>query len=108
MRLDRDDPQLLSPGFSCPAEAAPKLRIEAAFRTAQKTAQVFWRQGDKPFAADRCLDVPIIGDGRERVYEVNLAAHHQYKGIITGLRIDPVASAEKDAFVRVKAISLGR
>jgi hypothetical protein len=105
VRLDQPDAQLVSPAFCCPADLAPRLRLEAAFTTAQKTATVFWRSGDKPFAEAMSATFPIIGDGQSRVYEVNLASHPLYQGVISGLRIDPVAAAEQDASVRIKSIS---
>jgi hypothetical protein len=104
--LEKDDPQLISPDFFCPAELAPRLRIEAAFRTAQKSAQVFWKTSDHPFSGDLSTSFAIEGDGNFRVYEVKLAGHPRYKGVITGLRIDPAGSAEKGASVRVKSVSL--
>jgi len=104
--LAKDGPRLVSPDFFCPAELAPRLRIEAAFRTDQESAQVFWKRSDQPFSADLRTSFAIEGDGEFRVYEVELAGHPQYKGIITGLRIDPGGSAHKDASVSVKSVAL--
>lgn len=74
----------------------------------QTTAVVFWRSGGKPYSSEMSTNFPVIGDGRFRVYEVNLAGHPLYRGVIAGLRIDPVVSAEPGASVRIKSITLGK
>jgi hypothetical protein len=43
--------------------------------------------------------------GQFHVYEVDLAASPEYRGVITGIRFDPVEAGSKDEWVKVKSIS---
>lgn len=105
--LEKDDPQLISPKSFWLAKDAPKLYIEAAFHTRQTQAEVFWTRHDAPrFGGERRIAFPVVGDGAYRHYEVDLTASPEYRGAITGLRIDPVGSGGPDQRVRVRAISL--
>lgn len=104
--LNKDDPQLISPTSFWQAAAAPKLYIEAAFHTAQTTAQIFWRgHGDANFSEAKNVNFEVRPDGQYHLYEVNLAASPQYRGSIIQLRFDPVFSGKEGDFVRVKSIS---
>ncbi|MHC5053215.1 MAG: hypothetical protein ACYTKD_00690 [Planctomycetota bacterium] len=109
IRLEGRDPQLIGPVGFWRAEDAPKLVIDAAFRTGDARAQVMWqRHGDKGFARGNALDFEVRPDGRRREYEVDLSSSPRYRGAITRLRIDPAPSARKGDRVRLRSISLGR
>jgi hypothetical protein len=109
IRLDRDDPQLFCPHTLWQAEAAPRLMIEAAFRTSQRSATVYWQPLDHgSFAADTRIEFPIEGDGKFRVYEIDLSRSPAYRGALTRLRIDPVPAGEAGAWMKVKSIRLAR
>jgi hypothetical protein len=109
LSLATDDPQLISPVGFWLAEDAPVLKIEAAFTTRDTSAQVFWSTHANPgFAEARSHTFPIVGDGTMRTYSVPLGEHNDYKGGITGLRIDPARGGRAGERVRVKTIEVGR
>jgi hypothetical protein len=102
VQLDGDDPQLVGPPGFWQAADAPVLYLHAAFQTGQKSAQIFWsRLGEKGMSR---IDLAIVPDGAYRTYEIHLADSPAYKGIITGLRFDPVPAAKKGEWVKVKWI----
>jgi hypothetical protein len=88
--LDKDDPALLAPRFVVQAEAAPVLVIEAAFAETNGEPQVFWSTLEEPAtSAGRSVRFAAVTDGAFREYRVRLADSAAYRGMITGLRIDP-------------------
>ena len=107
--LDQNDPQLIGPDGFWQATDAPRLEINAAFHTTQQQAQVFWKSfDDRGFSNEKSLTFPIQGDGRFRVYQVDLSSSPLYHGAITGLRFDPVPNGAKGEFVRVKSITMAK
>nr|MDQ2687541.1 hypothetical protein [Armatimonadota bacterium] len=90
VRLEANDPKLLGPAGFWQAQDAPKLTLEAAFHTGGKTATVFWTRADESnFSEDKSVTFDVISDGKFHRYEVNLAASPEYRGAVTGLRLDP-------------------
>jgi hypothetical protein len=104
--LEADDPQLIGPSGFWQASDAPKLYIRAAFATHQKQACIFWQtHADPRCSEERTSKFEIIPDGEYRTYEVNLADSPHYRGVIAGLRFDPVPSGQPGDFVKLKSIS---
>jgi hypothetical protein len=107
--LDADNPQMIGPTGFWKAEGAPKLKIEAAYSTKQTQARVFWKRSDAPeFDLTRSVSFAIIPDGKYHTYTVDLSASPEYRGAITGLRLDPVEHGGKGDYVRIRSISLCR
>lgn len=105
VRMDQDDPQLIGPPGFWQASDAPKLKIEAAFNTLDDNAQVFWSRLDKPwFEESRSVRFKVIPDGKFHRYTVKLSASPEYKGVITGLRFDPVDKGNPGGEVRIRKI----
>lgn len=104
--LEKPDPQLIGPPDFWQAKDAPKLRIEAAFKTRETQARVFWKRfDDDHFATAKSLPFAVKPDGEYRVYEIDLSASPEYRGVITGLRLDPIEAGSKDEWVKVRSIS---
>jgi hypothetical protein len=107
IRLDGDDPQLLSPRTLWQAAEAPVLSIVGAFTTKETKAQVFWATLDEPgLAPERMIEFPIVGDRVERTYEVRLDQSPKYRGAITWLRIDPIGHGHADDRLLLKSVRL--
>ncbi|MBV9850350.1 MAG: hypothetical protein JO250_11805 [Armatimonadetes bacterium] len=107
--LDQNDPQMIGPDGFWLAAQAPKLFLRAAFHTGSDSAQVFWKRFDAPdFSESQSLTFPILPDGRYHTYVVNLSASPEYRGAITGLRLDPEPAGRPGDFIRVQSIRLGR
>ena len=101
--LTLDDPALISPPFAVAAGSAPTLIIEAAFEGLKARPQVFWTTLDEPATSgERSVRFDATPDGALRQYRVRLADSAHYRGLITGLRIDPAEGA--GGTVRVKAV----
>lgn len=101
------DPQLLSPHVFWNAADAPFLVIEAAFKTADKSAGVYWiRHGAGVPRGEDFVSFPIVGDGGFRRYVVRLADSKSYDGPMKQVRFDPVSAGREGDFVRVKSIAL--
>jgi hypothetical protein len=102
--LDKNDPQLLSPDVFWIAEDAPKLMIEAAFKTSEPQAQIFCRPFAEGAGDTQPITFEIKPDGEFRTYEVNLSRARDYRGAMMRLRIDPVSKGGEGQFVRVRKI----
>lgn len=108
LKLDQKDPQLIGPAGAWAASDAPVLVIHAAFQTTHRHAQIFWSTLTAPgFDEKRSMTFPIIGDGKFRTYEVPLSSSVEYRGLITGLRLDPVPNGTPSDSLRVRSIGFG-
>jgi hypothetical protein len=104
-----NDPQLLSPRTFWNAEDAPVLTIEAAFKTADKNATVYWvRHGQSAPRGEDAISFPITGDGEMRPVRVRLADSKSYAGPMAQLRFDPVAKGAEGDWVKVRSIRLAK
>jgi hypothetical protein len=107
VKLDGKHPELLGPTAFWSAKEAPVLYIEAACHAAQPHGRVYWRRHDSPaYSADKSLPLELTSDEKFHVYEVPLGSSAEYRGAITGLRIDPVAAGGAGDFIRIKSVSL--
>ena len=107
--LHDDDPQIIGPAAFWLATDAPKLRIEAAFKTAEQHARVWWKRfDDDRFTETRSRSFRIEPDGNYRVYEVDLAESPEYRDVITGLRLDPGERGGEGRWVKIRSIILGK
>ena len=104
--LEKSDPQLIGPSAFWFAKDAPKLRIEAAFKTQQKRATVFWRRfDDEQVDGKKTVSFEIKPDGEFHIYQIDLSASPEYRGVITGLRFDPVEAGNTGDWVKIRSIS---
>ena len=105
--LAGDDPHLIGPARCWRAEDAPKIFIHAACRSRKPQARVFWKTlGDADFTEQKSLPLLLRGTGRYRRYDLDLSSSPHYKGLITGLRFDPVPSGRQGDYLKLRSISL--
>lgn len=101
------DPQLIGPPDFWIADEVPRLTLEAAFRTPDREARIFWqRREDAGFSAVRSLAFPILGDGKTRKIVVDLSAAPTYRGPIVRLRLDPGEQGGAGEWVRLRSIRI--
>ena len=107
VRVDRADPQLVRQGLRFDARNVPRLYVRGAWHTRQHVADLFWAPtpNDYAFSDLRHRPFVVVPDGRFHSYRVDLAASPSYRGLIGGLRLDPVADAEPGGLVDVTCIS---
>ena len=104
--LDKNDPQLIGPVGFWLARDAPKIYIHAACRTHDTGARLFWRTHSEPgFTEQRSVSFEIRPDGQYHTYEIDLSSSPQYKGAITGLRLDPVSTGHEGDYIKIGYIS---
>lgn len=107
VKLERDDPQLISPYFFCQTADASHLVIEAAFHTSQKQGSVMWQaHGESSFSPAHETPFPIVADGEFHRHVIHLGALATYKGAIIRLRIDPGSRAEPGAWIKLRSVKL--
>ena len=88
------NPQLIGPDAFWRAENGPVLAIEIAAKGATSGGRIYWKRLDAHgFALERSVPFTLVADGKFQTIKVRLADSPEYRGGITGLRIDPVPSA---------------
>jgi hypothetical protein len=104
--VDQNDPQLIGPEGFWDAQDARRIRIRAAFKTTDSTAELFWATAAEPgFATANSVTFKIIPDGQFRTYEVDLSTSPTYRGKIRGLRFDPVTTGAPGDVVEIEFIT---
>ena len=85
-----DDPQTIAPPRLFPAVSVRIVYIRAAFFGRPGNAQFFWAtKGEPMFSQDKSLSIPVVGDGKWRVYRFPVSTNSHWSGQITALRFDP-------------------
>lgn len=107
VKLAQNDPQLISPFTFWRAEDAPWLIIEAAFKTEQKNATIFWQRHGETVPKES-MNFAVTPDGEFHRYAVRLADSPAYTGGMMRLRFDPVGSGSDGEWVKVKSVKLSR
>jgi len=105
VKIDAAAPQILGPDGWWRASEVPKLYINGAFHLKRALLELSWRTPKsslipgnvgKEFPPDCKIRVPVKNDGQFRTYEVDLASLPAYKGVIAGLRLNPVGGGPGD------------
>jgi len=105
LKVEKDDPQMLGPEGCWQAMDAPTIFIRAAYRTTNRTAELFWETAEKPgFRGEQSVKFTIVPDGKFRTYEVDLSSSVTYRGTIRRLRFDPVETGRPGETVDVEFI----
>ena len=106
VKVEQADPQLIGPEGCWHAADVPTILIRAAYRTTNKTAQLFWETTEQPgFRPEQSVKFAVIPDGKFRTYEIRLASSAAYRGTIRRLRFDPVETGQPGETVAVEFIS---
>ena len=104
--LDKNDPQLIGPVGFWQARDVAKIYINAACCTKDTKAALFWKTySESGFAHNRSVSFEINPDNQYHIYGIDLSSSPYYKGAITGLRLDPVATGNKGDYIKIKSIS---
>ncbi len=82
VKLDQDNPRLVSPLGCWNANEFPAISITAAFRTKEKRAFLQWKPFDPEAETPNPIAFKIIPDGKLRVYTVELKGKPGYEGTI--------------------------
>ena len=93
--LSKRDMTAISPPTVWNAEDAPKLYIEAAFKTDKTRTMVGWSpyngtEHNPVFSNENSTQFDILGDGNFRIYEIDLSQVPSYIGTQSYLFIKPL------------------
>jgi hypothetical protein len=89
------------------AEDAPSLRIHLSSSPAATKLRLFWKRlDDDKFDASKSVVVKTDPDGRFAVRQVALASSPEYRGLITGLAIEPEGQSSAGAELAIRSIVL--
>lgn len=103
--LEKQNPQLTGPAGFWEAATAPKLKVQAAFPAGITHLRVFWTRPDNPNFNETCVRTfNITADGKYRDYLFDLSESPEYRGVITGLRLDPVTDGLPGSYAHIKKI----
>jgi dienelactone hydrolase len=65
----------------------------------QDMLQLFWATPHAPYREEASVRIPVVADGSPRTYRLELSAHPLWRGVITGLRLDPCSSSEAEVAI---------
>jgi len=102
------NPSRLESSVQCwRAETAPSMNLEMASTGKISKLRVSWKRlDDDKFDALKSLELVINPDGKFHTYRLNLAASPEYRGLITGLAIEPAAESLPGEKMALKSIVL--
>ncbi|MGF7215594.1 hypothetical protein GGR92_001734 [Spirosoma lacussanchae] len=112
--LTKNNLGIKSPLVFWRAAEIPKLYIQAAFQTKATSVRLAWRRPGEVDIYDiptRSVDIPIIGDGQFRTYEVNMQGLPGWDGVITQIQFMYPANQiqfEKGSVFRLRSVSATR
>ena len=106
--LDKNDPQLIGPPSLWQATDIPTLYIRAAIRSKMNQAAIYFTNYGDPifkFSESKKINFNIVPDGQTRIYKINMTSSPNYKGLITGIRFDPVPSSMPGEYIILDSIT---
>ncbi|MDT8303468.1 MAG: hypothetical protein RQ760_18455 [Sedimentisphaerales bacterium] len=109
VKLERNDPQLIGPTGFWLASDTPRIFIHAACRTHDINARLYWKtREENRFTNNKSVSFNLNPDGQYHIYEIDLSDCQDFKGAITGLRLDPVNTGKEGDYIEIKSISCGK
>ncbi len=87
------DPYLIRSAMNVPAETVRKVRIRMQVGAGGGAGQFFFTTEAGPqFAEERSLRFEVVADGQWHEYVLDAAAHPQWRGTLTSVRLDPTGN----------------
>jgi hypothetical protein len=89
------------------AENAPSVDLEIAYRGQATTARILWKRlDDDKFDTQKSLSLDLASDGKFHEYHLNLASSLEYRDLIIGLAIEPIAQPRPGEQMAIRSIVL--
>ena len=105
MQSTSDDPYMLATGLRLSPQFAT-VTITMAVEGGDNFGELFFvTENDRYFGEDKILGFEVVGDGEMHSYELDFNSLAAWSGAITGLRFDPVTTA--DTRIEIDSISFG-
>jgi hypothetical protein len=98
----------LESGVRCwRAESAPRLDLTAACTGQSLTIQVFWKRlDDDKYDSAKSVSVTLNPDGKSHTYRLALASSSGYRGLITGLAVEPAVGPQPGEEMALQSLVL--
>ena len=107
IKLGADIPRLESAVQCWRAESAPSLDAEIAYNGQGAAVRILWRRlDDDKYDTRKSLDLDLTADGNFHRYHLNLASSAEYRDLLSGLAIEPVAQPRPGEELAIKSIIL--
>ena len=89
------------------AESAPSMELEIDYHGQATTARIYWQRLDD----DKCdtrksLALDLNPDGKVHKYHLDLASSWEYRDLIIGVAIEPVAQPRPGEEMAIRSIIL--
>jgi hypothetical protein len=98
-------PRLESATQCWKAVGASSMDLEIAYTGQATTARVFWKRlDDDQYDTKKSLALDLNPDGKSHTYHLDLGSSSEYRNLITGLSIEPVAQPRPGEEMAVKSI----
>ena len=89
------------------AESAPSMDLEIAYTGQATTARIFWKRlGDDEWHTRKSLGLDLNPDGKFHQYHLDLASSIEYRDLVIGVAIEPVAQPRPGEEMAIKSIVL--
>ena len=87
------------------SESAPALDLEIACTGQAATLRVCWKRlDDDKYDAAKSLTLELNSDGQFHAYHLDVASAPHYRGLLTGLALEPVAQPAAGREIAIKSI----
>ena len=107
IKFDANNPRLESPVLCWLAATAPFIELEMASTGPATTIRILWKRLDEDkYDTKKTLDLKLSSDRNFHFYRAHLASSPDYRDLVTGITIEPVAQSGLQAELAIKSISL--
>jgi hypothetical protein len=103
-RTSSQDPAIVADAAKLRAKNFTQMVITMKLNGRETSAQFFWASGGTSTSEAASIHVPLIADGREHTYTLNLAENPRWRGTITYLRFDPCGTMNTEVAIREIAL----
>jgi hypothetical protein len=106
VKLDQDQPRLLSPLGCWNADDYPAISITAAFKTDEPRAFLQWKQFDPEARSPKSVAFKIVPDGKLGTYKIKLKGKPGYEGVVGQFILQPSKRGGGDNFITLRKFEL--
>lgn len=107
IKMKETKPRLEGPTQCWRAEQAPELALEIRFSGRPAQGKVYWKRlGEAGFEETHSLTFSMASSTENQKCVLNLAASPEYRGLITGLALEPLLNPQPGAELAIKSIAL--
>jgi hypothetical protein len=107
IRFGDQKPRLEGPTFSWRAEKAPQMALRIAYQGPATQARILWKTlNHDSLDPQRSVTFDLLPHEETRTYRIDLAASPAYRGLITGVALEPMAHPQPEGRITLESIVL--